>query len=268
MARADSPARSIGAADALKYQRDQGRRGLLMPLLDHFHPPLSKQRHWDSFHGAWAEAIARHLNEELLPEHYYAEARVKIGSRVEIDVATLDTANGRVGNGDMAVWAPPQPAFTAALDFASLDLFEVNVLNDEEGPKVVAAIELVSPANKDRAAHRHAFAVKCASYLQDAISLVVIDVVTERRGNLHVELLDILKVPAPAGKAAAADLYANAYKPLLAAEEGRLGVWMERLEIAAPLPTLPLWLSVDFALPLNLEATYLAACSARRIDLP
>jgi hypothetical protein len=35
-----------------------------MPLLDHFHPPLSKQRHWDSFHGAWAEAIAWHLNEE------------------------------------------------------------------------------------------------------------------------------------------------------------------------------------------------------------
>ncbi len=66
-----------------------------MPLLDHFHPPLSKQRHWDSFHGAWTEAIARHLNEELLPTHFYAEARVKIGSRVEIDVATQEAANGR-----------------------------------------------------------------------------------------------------------------------------------------------------------------------------
>ena len=52
-----------------------------MPLLDHFHPPLSKQRHWDSFHGGWAEAMARHLNEDLLPAHFYAEARVKIGRR-------------------------------------------------------------------------------------------------------------------------------------------------------------------------------------------
>ena len=25
-----------------------------MPLLDHFHPPLSDERHWESFHAAWA----------------------------------------------------------------------------------------------------------------------------------------------------------------------------------------------------------------------
>ena len=33
-----------------------------MALLDHFHPPLSQRRHWDSFHGAWAEAIALELS--------------------------------------------------------------------------------------------------------------------------------------------------------------------------------------------------------------
>ena len=48
-------------------------RFIIMPLLDHFHPPLSKQRHWDSFHGAWAEAIASQLNEDLLPAHFCAE---------------------------------------------------------------------------------------------------------------------------------------------------------------------------------------------------
>jgi hypothetical protein len=37
-------------------------RGAAMPLLDHFRPPLSQRRHWDSFHGAWAEAIAIALN--------------------------------------------------------------------------------------------------------------------------------------------------------------------------------------------------------------
>jgi hypothetical protein len=25
-----------------------------MPLLDHFRPPLSGSRHWESFHAAWA----------------------------------------------------------------------------------------------------------------------------------------------------------------------------------------------------------------------
>jgi hypothetical protein len=46
-----------------------------MPLLDHFRPPLSRQRHWDSFHGAWAEAMAVSLNQSL-PEQFVAEARV------------------------------------------------------------------------------------------------------------------------------------------------------------------------------------------------
>src|ERR1017187_401299 len=92
------------------------KRCTTMPLLDHFHPPLSKQRHWDSFHGAWAEAIARYLNEDLLPPHFYAEARIKIGTRLEIDVATHEEANGRVkavDDGGIAVWAPPAPVASA-----------------------------------------------------------------------------------------------------------------------------------------------------------
>ncbi len=154
------------------------------------------------------------------------------------------------------------------LDFAGLDLFEVNVHNDEEGPKVVAAIELISPANKDRPASRRAFAVKCASYLQDGISVMLVDVVTERHGNLHAELLELLRLTTATPAQAAGDLYATAYRPLLGAEQSRLDVWAELLAIASPLPTLPLWLSADLALPLHLEATYRAACAARRIELP
>ena len=45
-------------------------------------------------------------------------------------------------------------------------------------------------------------------------------------------------------------------------------MWIEELGIAAPLPTLPLWLSAELALPLNLDETYRAACTARRIELP
>ena len=39
-----------------------------MPLLDHFHPPLSVRRPWESFHTTWAAALADHLNREL-PEN-------------------------------------------------------------------------------------------------------------------------------------------------------------------------------------------------------
>src|SRR5438270_237981 len=99
-----------------------------MPLRDHFHPPLSERRHWDSFHGAWAEAMALMLNQGLLPPHCFAEARIKLGRLVEIDVATLEEgppgAVEKSGNG-VAVWAPPQPALRAELGVSPPDVFEV-----------------------------------------------------------------------------------------------------------------------------------------------
>jgi len=240
-----------------------------MPLLDHFHPPLSKQRHWDSFHGAWAEAIARHLNEDLLPPRYVAEARVKIGSQIEIDVATLDENGDRIAtseNGGVAVWAPPKPTVSTVLDFADLDVIEITIVNEEEGPKVVAAIELVSPANKDRASHRHAFAIKCASYLQNGISVMIVDVVTERHGNLHANLVELLRLAVQSPAMAPEDLYASAYRHVAGPDQNRLELWVEALAVGESLPTLPLWLSVELALPISLEQTYLAACAARRID--
>src|SRR2546423_1908133 len=33
-----------------------------MPLLDHFHPPLSERRHWHSFHNSWATYLSSQLN--------------------------------------------------------------------------------------------------------------------------------------------------------------------------------------------------------------
>src|SRR5438105_12154033 len=117
-----------------------------MPLLDHFRPPLSQRRHWDSFHGAWAEAIAIDLNQTLLPERFVAEARVKLGGQVEIDVGTFadqgTAANN--GSGEVALWAPPQPVASAPLDFQDPDVFEVQMFSEQEGPHLVAAIELVS----------------------------------------------------------------------------------------------------------------------------
>ena len=155
---------------------------------------------------------------DLLPPHFYAETRIKMGTWLEIDVATLEEANGRVkdvDDGGVAVWAPPASVASAQLDFAGLDLFEVNILNDEEGPKIVAAIELVSLANKDRSANRRAFTVKCASYLQDGSSVMMVDVVTERHGNLYADLLDFLKLGVATAAQGPDDLY-TADRPLLA----------------------------------------------------
>lgn len=235
-----------------------------MPLLDHFHPPLSQRRHWDSFHGAWAEAIAIYLNESLLPPRYVAEARVNLGGRVEVDVASFE--EGRLdgsSEGGVAVWSPPKPTLTLPLDDQTFESFEVIVLNDEEGPTVVACVELVSPANKDRPAHRRQFVTKCASYLHAQASVVIVDVVTSRSGNLQQELLSLLGTKMDVKQHA---LYASALRIRPSQNEAHLDVWSEGLALGQGLPTLPLWISPEHAVPLDLEETYQRACAARRID--
>lgn len=239
-----------------------------MPLLDHFHPPLSQRRHWESFHAAWAEAMARLLNADQLPHHYVAEAYVKLSVQVETDVGTFQengNASSASDGGGVAVWAPVQPTASVTLPVAELESFEVRIINDEEGPRVVAAIELVSPANKDRPAHRRMFAAKCASYLLEHVGLVVVDVVTERTGNLHRELIDTLQISPATLALGPRDLYAAAYRMHGQAAPFTLDLWVEALSLGAALPTLPLWLSADQAVPLHLEESYLAACAARRI---
>ncbi|MGH9678049.1 MAG: hypothetical protein ACRD36_13175, partial [Candidatus Acidiferrum sp.] len=148
-----------------------------MPLLDHFHPPLSLHRHWQGFHSAWANAMVRQLNDGLLPARFHAEPSIQLGGQVEIDVPTFEetTVSDAIGNGVSTIaWAPPQPLLSAPVDFSQLDIFEVRVLFDEGGYRLAAAIELISPANKDRPTSRRAFAAKCANYLQSRVGVIVI----------------------------------------------------------------------------------------------
>jgi hypothetical protein len=139
------------------------------------------------------------------------------------------------------------------------------VFSEEEGPRLVAAIELVSLANKDRPANRRMFAVKCASYLQSGVSVVIVDVVTERSGNLHADLLELLHARLTTPAQDVKDLDAAAYRTVPASKSVSLETWAHLLTLGDSLPTLPLWLQPDLCLPLDLDATYRAACAARRI---
>src|SRR5262245_4897836 len=135
-----------------------------MPLRDHFRLPLRGLCTWESSHSGWANEIVRQLNRSLPPE-YVARPNVKLGADVEADVGTLEQkAQPPAEDGGgiaTAVWAPPTPTLSVAVDFHRLDVFEVQV-HREGGLEMVAAIELVSPRNKDRPTARRHFAAKCA----------------------------------------------------------------------------------------------------------
>jgi hypothetical protein len=242
-----------------------------MPLLDHFHPPLQGRRHWEAFHGWWASAIAGSLNEHFLPPDYFAEFQVTLGTRIEVDVATLteSTAPERPESGGTAtavqtqLWAPPTPTAVFPAEFS--DDFAVHVFSSVAGPTLVAAIELVSPGNKDRAEARRAFAAKCAAYLQRGIGLIVVDIVTTRHANLHDELMELLGHTEGYNFLTPTPLYATAYRP--AHREGRneVDLWREALGLEQPLPTLPLAVRGLGCLPIDLEGTYMEARKRGRV---
>ncbi len=144
------------------------------------------------------------------------------------------------------------------------DVIEVQIFTKEGGPTLVGAVELVSPANKDRAAHRDAFVSKCAAYLQQGVGLAIVDVVTERLANLHDELMARVGDPVASGLGG---LYAAAYRPVERDGQPRLDVWQESLAVGRPLSVLPLWLRGSLCLPLDLPAAYTRACQDVRLPL-
>jgi hypothetical protein len=238
-----------------------------MPLLDHFHPPLHPERHWEGFHSFWASAITQQLNRGVLPAGFFAEPQTKLGISVEIDVGAFKRERAERAAGGVAtkVYSPPKPELTAAVDLSDPDTFEIQVRREEEGTRLVAAIELVSPANKDRKRHREEFVVKCAAYLREGVSVVIVDIVTSRSGNLYVELLEFLEVVGKTPPKRVWPLYAVALRAFPRAKEVRLQGWINTLTLGTALPTLPLWLAKDFAVPLDLEQSYSFSCENLRL---
>jgi hypothetical protein len=239
-----------------------------MPLLDHFHPPLHGPRRWEGFHHAWATVIAQQLNREVLPPDYFAEPEISIGPELEIDVATLKLAASEpAADSATLVWSPPRPKIAAKVDFARLDSYEIRVYQNLGGAELRAAIELVGPANKDRAGSRRTFAAKCAGHLKHGIGVVIVDIVTARRANLHAALFDTLGVRSrrPAWQSPTA-LYAVAYRAVTVRKSPRVEAWPEQLALGETLPIMPLWLSLDLCVPVRLEESYLATCESLRIS--
>jgi hypothetical protein len=242
-----------------------------MPLFDHFQPPLYPHHHWESFHSNWATRIADTIA-AVLPADFQVEEHTHGGVGFEIDVATFRT---ETSPGDVAVagaalatlaapaYAPPVPDHTIPAAFP--DTFEVRVFNTTAGLTLVAVIELVSPGNKDRPAERLAFATKCASYLAQGVSLIVMDVVTNRNANLHNEIVRVMEVSPDLHFPTDVKLYATAYRPAIRGQEEEIDIWMRPLALGAPLPTLPLRLTGDLFVPVDFESAYQEACRRRRL---
>ncbi len=238
-----------------------------MSLRDHFRPPVTDIASWEELHGLWPGVIAIRLN-SLLPPNYRSGVKIHLGSAVEIDVAAFELQNG--GGSDTRdpydsslEWEAPTPAVLLDTDELMPPEYEVRVYDQRYTRRLVAAVEIVSPRNKDRAEARSAFVSKCHAFLQQEVCVVIVDPVTERSASLYAELAERIGARPPA--TADRSIYAVSCRSRSAHGRRQVEAWEHALEVGAPLPTLPLWISESQYVPLELERTYEDTCQGLRI---
>src|SRR4029077_4263361 len=128
--------------------------------------------------------------------------RVHLGTLMEIDPGALESDGGSAigaanGNGDavMTAWTAMAPAVAVETDPPDEYEYEVRIFDLARERKLVAVIELVSPANKDRPESRQAFVAKCAALLRKGVAVSLVDLVTIRRFNLYAQLMEFIGHP-------------------------------------------------------------------------
>ena len=81
--------------------------------------------------------------------------------------------------------------------------------------------------------------------------VAIVDLVTTRHFNLYSDLMELIGQTDPSLGDEPPALYASRN-----GDSGLLENWMHPLELGRPLPTLPLWLAENLAIPLELEPGY------------
>ena len=226
-----------------------------MPLHDWNH-----DRGWDSLHLVWQNQLLEWVQPRL-PEGY----RAYLGS---VPALTIDTPNGRPDLGNRN-WLPSPPTPETSIAQPDTEAVATFVIDEQRAVHIdlhgllVAAIELVSPRNKDRPAARDRYLGRYAGYLHCGVHLLLVDVLPR---PLSFSFADALAANLALDQPHCPSPFAVSYRVGESVPEGTvIGVWRRPLSIGACLPTLPLALNLKQAIEIDLEHTYNE--SARRVYL-
>ena len=198
----------------------------------------------------------------LVTEEHFPLIGKRLG--IEVDVAALERLEDNPKTkGWKSTWTPPYSDADGEIAIEE-DELEILIHNrDATDVQLVGAIEFVSPANKDRPESRDAFVSKVHAYLQRGVGVVIVDIVTNKPGNLHNDLMDRIGLP---GLAIEGDIYTTSYKVTGKKGRGKLETWRRPLEIGEPIPTMPLWLYGGICIPVPLDEAYSEACDELRVS--
>ncbi|MBI3360224.1 MAG: DUF4058 family protein [Chloroflexi bacterium] len=222
---------------------------------------------WLSFHSHWIVRLVEYLNQDILPPGFRARpTELVVG--IEPDVLLLQDAD----RPDAGLPTGPQTGLGEATLTATIpppaDLPLVGIYSSYDTSRLVAAIELVSPGNKDRTEAVVAFVEKVLFLLQEGVHVMVVDVVSAPRHPLRRDILGRLgrdEVVVETDRlwlASYCSLPSSAPRAQLEVRE-----WARSVSVGQPLPALPLFLRADqLWVTVDLETTYAATLRAGRYE--
>jgi hypothetical protein len=217
------------------------------------------------FHTVWIGHIRTALNEGLLPQGYYALAE-QHASRAITDVLTLHASPvpreplplPPATGGTAVADAPPRVRRRQTVEQAALTRRRTLAVRHVSGHRLIALLEIVSPANKDRVQHVEEFAAKAVSALEVGVHLLLVDLFPPGRHDPHGmhgfirQRLEQSDEPY--------DLPADEPLTLASYAAGpQVEVYLEHVAVGAALPEMPLFLRPDRYINVPLEPTYQAA---------
>lgn len=216
------------------------------------------------FHTLWVTALNNALNDGLLPRDYYAYPEQHAGQFVA-DLLTLHAAPRQVdppplsSSGGLALAeAPPRVRLREELSPSARSRRRTLAIRHVSGHRLVAVIEIVSPANKDRAEHVEDLLGKIAAMLAARIHVLLVDPHLPGKFDpqgLHAAVRDTYgDMPAAYEVPAAEPLTLASYRADAPPE-----AYIEHLAIGQPLPDMPLFFQPQRYINVPLEDTYQTA---------
>jgi hypothetical protein len=225
-----------------------------------------------AFHNTWIGDLQRALNDHRLPPEYYALGEQRAGD-IGPDVLTLHSEDEPSredvfsrpdddGNGGMVAVAEAPPRVSITQDAEDLAFYLARqrnvVIRHVSGDRVVAIIEIVSPANKHTQRAVDDFVDKVVAALGDAIHVLLIDALPPSLRDpdgMHAAVWDRLM---------AGSYQAPEDRPLtLASYAARrtIKAYVEPVRVGSSLIDMPLFLRPEHYIPVPLEMTYMSAWS-------
>jgi hypothetical protein len=217
------------------------------------------------FHVAWIPELRTVLNGGLLPDGYYALAEQHAGRSIA-DVLTLHTSPTAweplplpPDTGGIAVAeAPPKVRRKQTIEQVALTRRRTVAVRHVSGHRLVALVEIVSPANKDRAEHIEDFAAKVMSALDHGVHVLVVDLFPpgprDPHGLHEIIMQRLAQSDEPYDLPMDEPLTLASY-----AAGASIEAYAEHLAVGAALPEMPLFLRPDRYVNVPLESTYHAA---------